>query len=114
MSGFDQIENNFKLLREIDYDNREGGRYAYVQMMAYTRELNNLLMAFHSSAKNEIKEIGDIHEQLNDLVALTFKARHRHIFELHSKKLEEICKRLQIKLSAGNKDHLVTQPKLVA
>ena len=43
MKSKQKIDLYFKMIQGIKYENEHGGAYAYVQFLAYTRELISLL-----------------------------------------------------------------------
>jgi hypothetical protein len=73
------VEEIFRRVGEINYNNREGGRYAYVQLMAYTRQLIEHLRA-QDAPNYLIDELCASGELLNALVPLKFEEEHRIVF----------------------------------
>ena len=47
MKTAEKINLYSQLIQHIDYDNREGGKYAYIQYMSYVREILALLVTVH-------------------------------------------------------------------
>ena len=78
--GIKELQLVFEKIRCIDYDGREGGRYAYVQLMAYTRDCMNLLLSM-DPAHEALPGLRATAELLNALVSLRFGAEHRRIFD---------------------------------
>jgi hypothetical protein len=89
----ESLRKVFDKIAAIDYVQREGGRYAYVQLMAYLRDLKNEL----SSAgiyEQEQKRLGADGDLLNEMVHLRFEAAHRLVFDGTMKELEEMRRRI--------------------
>ena len=91
--SMESLQKVFDKIGAIDYVHREGGRYAYVQLMAYLRDLKNEL----SSAgiyEQEQQRLGADGDLLNEMVHLRFEAAHRLVFDGKMKELEEMRQRI--------------------
>jgi hypothetical protein len=89
----ENVEKVFEKIGAIDYQHREGGRYAYVQLMAFLRDLKNELASsgICEQEQQRLEADGDL---LNDMVHLRFEAAHRLVFEDKMKELQEMRRRI--------------------
>jgi hypothetical protein len=88
MGMIKEISKYSGMVAAINYDNREGGKYAYVQFLAYSREIMNQLNTY---GKNEVAgAINELCLQLNDQLADSFREEQRTLFERCRKKLIQI------------------------
>ena len=75
-----KIESYFSRIESIRYENEHGGAYAYVQFLAYSRELMRLLRPFKRLEK-EMETIESITWLFNEYLAAKFTPRQKSIFE---------------------------------
>jgi hypothetical protein len=87
------LQKYFRLAEEIDYNNKEGGRYAYLQLMSYIREI--ILLLQEDKADTEILRLRESSEILNDLVPLKFEEAHYIIFEQKRAELRELSEKIK-------------------
>jgi hypothetical protein len=80
MKTTENIERYFNMILAIRYDNEHGGAYAYVQALAYTREVVRLLRPVRK-AERHIEAIEGINWIFNEYLAVKFTHRQRVIFE---------------------------------
>jgi len=74
------VETYFNLINTIKYENENGGAYAYLQFLAYTREAINLLRSV-KRLERQIESIEAINWLFNEYLAVNFTYRHKIIFE---------------------------------
>lgn len=89
----ENVQMVFEKIGAIDYQHREGGRYAYVQLMAFMRDLRNEL-AREGICDPEQKRLVSTEDLLNSLVHLRFEPAHRLVFEDKMKELQEMRQRI--------------------
>lgn len=89
----ENVQRVFDRMDTIDYQHREGGRYAYVQLMALLRDLQLELQkqGDYDQEQERLRIDGDI---LNELVHLRFEVTHREIFEAKMRGLQEMRQRI--------------------
>jgi hypothetical protein len=80
MKTLTKIETYFRMIEEIDYENPNGGAYAYVQYLAYTRELLKLLRPF-KKVERQLEALDGISWLFNEYLAAKFTHRQKAIFE---------------------------------
>jgi hypothetical protein len=74
------VETFSKLINGIKYENENGGAYAYLQFLAYTREAISLLRPI-KRLERQIESIEAINWLFNEYLAVNFTFRHKIIFE---------------------------------
>ncbi len=75
-----QAEAHFNRIETIPYENQHGGSYAYLQFMAYTRELLTLLRPV-SKVEKELDALEGINWLFNECLAASFTHSQKAIFE---------------------------------
>lgn len=98
-------EEIFKSIVAIDYKNPEGGRYAYVQLMALVRDLRLLLEAEGGQAAevHQLEMCGDL---LNGLVYFKFEQPHELVFFDQLRMLRE----MRLRLLTGASTAMIDMP----
>jgi hypothetical protein len=89
MKTRENIEKYINMILGIRYDNEHGGAYAYVQLLAYTREVLRLLKPLRK-AERHIEAIEGINWLFNEYLGVKFTHRQRVIFENKISDLREI------------------------
>jgi hypothetical protein len=84
-----QLEKYFTLLSEVKFNNVYGGEYAFIQVLAYNREILRLLRPLGSFRK-QAESIEAISWMLNEYLGMKFTHRHRSIFEAQMFELKKI------------------------
>ncbi len=92
-----QTEKYFKMIEEINYNNEHGGVYAYVQFLAYSRELLNFLRPFQRVEK-QLDAIEGISWLFNECLISTFTHRQKAIFENKLSEVKEIFQSIRLAL----------------
>lgn len=80
MKIINKIETYFRMIEDIDYENPNGGAYAYVQYLAYTRELLRLLRPL-KKVERQMDALDAISWLFNEYLAAKFTHRQKAIFE---------------------------------
>ena len=75
-----QAEEHFKRIEAIRYENQNGGSYAYLQFMAYTREVLTLLRPVVKVEK-QLDALEGISWLFNECLAASFTHSQKAIFE---------------------------------
>jgi len=75
-----KVETYFNMIENIKYENEHGGSYAYIQFMAYTRELLKMIRPLKDSERYA-EAIEATNWLLNEYLAVRFTPRHKTIFE---------------------------------
>src|SRR5688572_26076596 len=101
-----KIDLYFNMIQNISYENANGGAYAYIQYLAYSRELLIMLRPLKKVEK-QLEAIEGINWLFNEHLAFKFTHRHKAIFEekMHETRqlIESIRKRIkEIDLSEIN------------
>lgn len=81
-----KLEQAFKKIEQINYNNEHGGAYAYLQFLAYAREVLHLLRPIKQSER-QIEAIEAMTWLFNEYLTMNFTHRHKALFE---DKLSEI------------------------
>jgi hypothetical protein len=85
-----ELERIFGEIKNTRYEHREGGRYAYVQLMALIRQLKEEL-DLHHPGSGFLPALYAAAELLNALVPLRFEEGHRLVFEQKKKEFEDMA-----------------------
>lgn len=80
MKTITKIESCFRMIEGIRYENENGGAYAYVQFLAYSRELVHLLRPLKNVEK-QIELLEGVSWLFNEYLAARFTHRQKVIFE---------------------------------
>jgi hypothetical protein len=75
-----KIDAYFNRITGIRYENEHGGAYAYIQYLAFSRELLTLLRPFKSMSRH-METIEGINWLFNEHLAFRFTHRHKLIFD---------------------------------
>lgn len=81
-----KLEQAFKKIEQINYDNEHGGAYAYLQFLAYTREVLHILRPIKYTER-QTEAIEAMTWLFNEYLTMNFTHRHKALFE---DKLSEI------------------------
>lgn len=93
-----KIETYFSRIEGIRYQNPHGGAYAYVQFLAYARELVKLLRPLKKVEK-QIDTIEAVSWLFNEYLAASFTPRNQVIFETKLSELKEVFKSIRLYLN---------------
>lgn len=104
MKTISTIEHYMSQIESIRYDNENGGAYAYVQFLAYSRELMNLLRPFRRVEK-QMETIEAINWLFNEYLAVKFTPRQKSIFEEKQLELKEVFSYIRYSLHEYEKRH---------
>jgi hypothetical protein len=94
MKTAEKIDQYHRQIESINYDNREGGRYAYVQFMSLTREMLLLLQPLRTMQK-QVEAIESINWVFNQYVGVRFTEHQRVIFDVKRRELKCILQALR-------------------
>jgi hypothetical protein len=98
------IEKYMTMLEGIRYENENGGAYAYVQFLAYSRELLVLLRPF-KRVERQLEKIEAINWLFNEYLAVKFTPRQRSIFEEKQMELKDVFSYIRFSLREYEKRH---------
>jgi hypothetical protein len=104
MRTTDKIEQYCQQIQAINYDNREGGRYAYVQFMSLTREVLLILQPLRVMQK-QVEAIESINWVFNQYVGVKFTEHQRVIFDVKRRELKTILEALKADLENLETQH---------
>ena len=74
------VEKYYNLIKDIKYENENGGAYAYLQFLAYSREAIIVLRTI-KRFERQVESIEAINWLLNEYLAVNFTFRHKLIFD---------------------------------
>lgn len=94
-----KIETYFSMIEGIRYENPNGGAYAYVQFLAYSRELVKLLRPF-KKVERQIDTIEGVSWLFNEYLAASFTPRQKAIFENKMSDIKETFDSIRLALRA--------------
>ena len=98
MQTLKKIESYFGRIESIRYENEHGGAYAYVQFLAYSRELLKLLRPVKKLEK-EMETIESINWLFNEYLAAKFTPRQASIFEEKMMELKDLFAQIRSSLN---------------
>ena len=104
MKTIKTIEKYIDMIEGIRYENENGGAYAYVQFLAYSRELLILLKPFKRVEK-QLETIEAINWLFNEYLSVKFTPRQRSIFEEKQLELKDIFSYIRFSLYEYEKRH---------
>jgi hypothetical protein len=102
-----KIETYFHMIETISYDNANGGAYAYIQFMAYARELVKLLRPF-KKVERQIETIESVSWLFNEYLAAKFTPRQKVIFETKILELKEVFDSIRFSIQQFEKERPVS------
>jgi len=97
MKTLAKSEVYFKMIEGINYNNENGGAYAYVQFLAYTRDLLKLLRPVLKIEK-QLDAIEGINWLFNECLIASFTHRQKAIFENKMSETKEIFETIRTSL----------------
>jgi len=97
MKTLAKSEIYFKMIEGINYNNEHGGAYAYVQFLAYTRDVLKLLRPFQK-IERQLDAIEGINWLFNECLVATFTHRQKAIFENKMHETKEIFETIRTSL----------------
>jgi hypothetical protein len=109
MKTTEKIGKYFQMIEEINYYNKNGGAYAYVQFLSYTREVLILLQPVKKIHK-QIEAIESINQVFNECLTVRFTDHQKIIFDAKRRELKTIFETLKdslIELEVKTRDKLV-------
>lgn len=99
MQTLAKSEVYFKMIEGINYNNVHGGAYAYVQFLAYSRELLKLLRPVQK-VERQLDALEGISWLFNECLIATFTHRQKAIFENKISETKEIFESIRMSLKA--------------
>jgi hypothetical protein len=90
-------EVHFKQIESINYNNPHGGAYAYVQFLAYTRELIKLLGPI-KKVEQQLDAIEGINWLFNECLVSKFTYHQQVIFDTKLNEMKEIFEKIRASL----------------
>jgi len=104
MKTAEKINLYSQLIQLIDYDNREGGKYAYVQFMSYIREILSLLTPLREM-EEEVSYFKQTSATFNEYLCDSFSEEQRLFF--HSSRMKTLLMLQDIKAHLNLHDEAV-------
>ncbi|PBQ32987.1 hypothetical protein CNR22_14785 [Sphingobacteriaceae bacterium] len=102
-----KIETYFTLIEGIHYENQHGGVYAYVQFLAYARELVLALRPL-KKVERQIDAIESVSWLFNEYLCAKFTHRQKAIFENKMSELKETFNTIRLSLRSFEFEQTVT------
>lgn len=102
-----KIETYMGMIEKISYDNVNGGAYAYVQFMAYARDLVKLLKPI-KKVDPQIDAIEGVSWLFNEYLASSFTPRQKVIFESKMFELKEVFDQIRFSLRQFEREYPVS------
>jgi hypothetical protein len=97
MKTIEKIDHYFKLIESIDYNHREGGKYAYVKFLSITREVLVLLQPV-KRIESQVRAIENINWVFNEYLTSRFSEQQRVVFDMKRRELRTIFESLKASL----------------
>ena len=109
MKTSEKIQLYAQLLQLTDYDHKEGGKYAYVQFLSYTREVLRLLEASpeFEGARALIEEVNF---QFNEALCSAFGPQQRELFHAQRTRVLLALWEVKLRLEAESDAYTETSP----
>ena len=107
MKTLGKIESYFNMIEGIRYDNPNGGAYAYVQYLAYSRELLRMLKAFKKMDRH-IEKLEAVNWLFNEYLAVKFTPRQQSIFESKLSEVKDTFDAIRYTIAQLEKDYPVS------
>jgi len=95
MKTINKLDAYSDLISTVKFDNENGGKYAYVQLLAYCREVLTLLRSVKNSER-QAEAIEAVTWLLNEYLGSRFSHRHQAIFENKLTELKQILSSVRI------------------
>lgn len=92
-----KIETYFRMIEGIRYENQHGGAYAYVQFMAYARELVAALRTL-KKVERQIDNIESVSWLFNECLCARFSHSQKVIFETKITELKETFNAIRLSM----------------
>jgi len=92
------VETYSNLIDGIKFENENGGAYAYLQFLAYSREVILLLRPI-KRLERQIESIEAINWLFNEYLAVNFTFRHKIIFEEKKNEAKKVFNYINFVLS---------------
>jgi hypothetical protein len=112
MQTIKKIESYFSRIESIRYENEHGGAYAYVQFLAYSRELMRLLRPFKRLEK-EMETIESITWLFNEYLAAKFTPRQKSIFEEKMMETRELFQVIRSSLKKFEREYPISSSRIL-
>ncbi len=103
------IETYIGMIEGIRYENQHGGAYAYVQFLAYSRELLNLLRPVRQLERH-LDKIESVSWLFNEYLGASFTQRQKAIFEDQMLEVKETFAAIRSVLKEIDLNRLVSVP----
>ena len=94
-----KIETYFSMIEGIRYENQHGGSYAYVQFLAYARELVAALRPL-KKLERQIDAIESVSWLFNEYLCARFSHSQKVIFETKIAELKETFNSIRLSLKS--------------
>jgi len=92
-----KIETYFSMIEGISYESKHGGAYAYVQFLAYSRELVKLLRPM-KKVERHIDAIESVSWLFNEYLSAKFTHRQKAIFENKMSEMKDTFNSIRLSL----------------
>lgn len=112
MQTLKKIETYFGRIENIRYENEHGGAYAYVQFLAYSRELLRLLRPLKKVEK-EMESIESINWIFNEYLAAKFTPRQKSIFDEKMMETKELFESIRRSLRQFERDFPMSSARIL-
>jgi hypothetical protein len=105
------IDQYLNRIQGIRYENENGGAYAYIQYLAYTRELLLMLRPL-KKLERQLENLEAINWLFNEHLAFKFTHRHKAIFDEKMNETKTIFDIIRLSLKDFDR-HSYTEQKLL-
>src|SRR6218665_49846 len=92
-----QLEDHFRRIEGIRYENQHGGSYAYLQFLAYTRELMVFLRPVQKVEK-QLDALEGVSWLFNECLAASFTHRQKAIFDNKMSEVRHLFDAIRLRL----------------
>ena len=93
-----KVNRYFNMIENIKYDNEHGGDYAYIQYMAYSRELIKLLRNT-GKVERQLELIEATNWLFNECLTTRFSHTNKIVFDDKMRQTKEIFNLIKFKLN---------------
>lgn len=109
MNRSKKLQYYMALVESVRYDNANGGSYAYMQLLAYNREIMHCMrdLGFEEELLTRVEAVSWI---INEYLGAPFRHRHRLVFDEQKFELAEVFREVRSALLQVEGPRLLSEP----
>lgn len=106
-----KIEECLKKVESIRYENQHGGSYAYIQFLAYSRDLATMLRPY-KNLERQLDTLEGINWLFNECLCSSFSHRHKSIFDEKMMEVRDIFRSIRSSLHRSSSNNYA-EPRIL-